>query len=214
MSDKVEVVFGGIEQFTKTGLRTASGYEHATDTIVCATGFELSIAPRFPIIGRNNVNLQASWREKPESYLSLAAADMPNYFTVLGPASPLAQGSIPTSIEFVVRYICNIARKMQTENLSSVCPKTSMVRAYTDHALAFLTRTAWASSCVSTYKNGTRDGELRSLHPGSRHILYHLLTHPRYEDFEWKSLCPDPNLAFAWLGSGITLKEEQGKEEP
>ncbi|RLL97709.1 hypothetical protein CFD26_105923 [Aspergillus turcosus] len=212
MSDKVEIVFGSIAEFTQTGIRTDNGYHHDSETIICATGFELSIAPRFPIIGRDNVDLQAAWKNKPESYLSLAAADMPNYFTILGPASPLAHGSIPTSIEFVVRYICKFAKKMQTENISSFCPKSRAVRAYQNHALAFLSRTAWASSCSSTYKNGTKTGELRSLHPGSRHQLYHLLTNPRYEDFEWTNLCPDPDLMFAFMGNGFTVKEEEGTE--
>ncbi|KAL1885008.1 hypothetical protein Plec18167_001665 [Paecilomyces lecythidis] len=213
VSEKVEVVFGSIAEFTKTGIRTVSGQEHGTETIICATGFELSIAPRFPIIGRNNVDLQAAWRQKPESYLSLAAADMPNYFTILGPASPLAHGSIPTSIEFVVRYICNMVRKMQTENYSSFCPKAHIPRAYQNHALAFLTRTVWASNCASTYKNGRKDGELRALHPGSRHQLYHLLSNPRYEDYDWTSLCSDPDLTFAFMGNGFTSKEEAGQED-
>jgi hypothetical protein len=213
VSEKVEVVFGPIAEFTKTGIRTVSGKEQETDTIICATGFELSIAPRFPLVGRNNVDLQAAWRQKPESYLSLAAADMPNYFTILGPASPLAHGSIPTSIEFVVRYICNMVRKLQMENYSSFCPKPHIARAYQNHALAFLSRTVWASTCTSTYKNGRKSGELRALHPGSRHQLYHLLSHPRYEDYDWTSLCSDPDLAFAWMANGFTLKEESGKED-
>ncbi|KAH8805119.1 hypothetical protein F5884DRAFT_735997 [Xylogone sp. PMI_703] len=213
VSEKVEVVFGPIEEFTKGGIRTVSGQEHDSDTIICATGFELSIAPRFPIIGQNGINLQDIWKDKPESYLSLAAAHMPNYFSILGPASPLAHGSIPTSIEFVVRYICKMTHKLQTENLSSFCVKPHIPRAYQNHALAFLTRTVWATGCASTYKNGRKDGELRALHPGSRHQLYYLLTNLRYEDYEWTSLCSDPDLAFAWMGNGFTASEVEGKED-
>lgn len=207
MHPKVEVVWGSVEEFTPTGLRNAAGAESKVDTIICATGFDLSIAPRVPIIGRSGVNLRDAWLKKPETYMSVCAADMPNYFTILGPASPLGHGSIVTSIEIVVKFIGNMVRKLQTQNYSSLCVKGHLPRAYQEHSLAFLKRTVWASTCTSTYKNGTRDGDLRSLHPGSRLQLFYLLTNPRYEDFEWKSLCDDPDLTFAWMASGFLLDE-------
>lgn len=139
--------------------------------------------------------------------MSVAAADMPNYFTILGPASPLGHGSLVTSIEMSVQFIASMTRKLQTQNYSSLCPKPLACHAYQLHALRFLERTVWASSCTSTYKNGTKDGELRSLHPGSRTQLFELLANPRYEDFEWTSLCGD-EMAFAWMANGFTIDEE------
>ncbi|KAK6837420.1 hypothetical protein RU639_001527 [Aspergillus parasiticus] len=207
VSPKCEVIWGGVTEFTQNGIRNSNGVETTTDTIICATGFELSYAPRFPIIGRNGVNLQEKWLKAPESYLSVMAADMPNYFTILGPASPLGHGSLVTSIQMSVRFIQNMVCKLQTQNYSSVCPKPQVPRAYQLHALRFLDRTVWASSCTSTYKNGTKDGELRSLHPGSRAQLFELLANPRYEDFDWTSLCDD-EMAFAWMANGFTIDEE------
>lgn len=203
------MVWGEISAFTPKGVLAQDGRESNVDSIICATGFELSYAPRFPIIGRNGVDLQQAWNKAPESYLPVAAADMPNYFTILGPASPLGHGSLVTSIEMSVRFICRMVRKLQTQNYSSFYLRPGVARAYQNHALAYLKRTVWASSCTSTYKNGTRDGELRSLHPGSRIQLFSLLDDPRYEDFEWKSLCNDEELAFAWLANGFTELEEE-----
>ncbi|KAL2009965.1 hypothetical protein VTN00DRAFT_5772 [Thermoascus crustaceus] len=211
MSPKCELVWGDVTAFTENGLRSINGVESHVDTVICATGFELSCAPRFPIIGRNNMDLQQCWHKAPESYLSVAAADMPNYFTILGPASPLGHGSLTTSIEFVAHYIAKMCRKLATENYASFCPKPHVPRAYQKHALAFLARTVWASSCTSTYKNGKKDGELRSLHPGSRLQLFTMLTNPRYEDYDWKSLCEDEDLAFAWMACGFTYEEMMDK---
>ncbi|KAK6365667.1 hypothetical protein LTS17_011053 [Exophiala oligosperma] len=208
-SDKCEVVFGDVAAFTPDGLRIASGAEFKVDAVICATGFDLSCVPRFPIIGRNEVNLQDSWRNNPESYLSVTAADMPNYFTVIGPASPLGHGSLIPSIEFVAAYICDLVRKLQTQNYSSVCPKPHIPRAYQKQSLAWLDRTVWASNCASTFKNGTVDGKLVSLHPGSRLHMFKLLRTPRYEDFDWTSLSPNPELAFAWLANGFTIEEDE-----
>ncbi|KAG9504935.1 hypothetical protein J7337_004916 [Fusarium musae] len=204
---KCEVVWGKVEAFTTDGLRTSGGTTTSgVDAIICATGFDLSCAPRFPIIGRNGVNLRDEWLKNPHAYLSVTATDMPNYFTIMGPYSPLGHGSIVTAIEMVTKYICDLVHKLQTQNYSYVVPKAHIAAAYQKHALAWLRRTAWASHCASTYKNGTVDGELNSLHPGSRLHFFELLSTPRYEDFEWQSLC-SKDLTFAWLATGFTARE-------
>lgn len=130
----------------------------------------------------------------------------------MGPNSPLGHGSLVTSIEAVTRYIVDMIRKLQTQNYSYVIPKPHIARAYQKHALAWLDRTAWASHCASTYKNGTKDGDLNSLHPGSRLHYFELLATARYEDFDWKSLCDDEDLTFAWLATGFTENETKAKE--
>ena len=137
---------------------------------------------------------------------------MPNYFTMLGPYSPLGHGSVVTSIEMVARYIITLLNKLSTQNYSYLYPKPAVAGAYQKHALAWLQRTAWASHCSSTYKNGSVDGELNSLHPGSRLHYFELLMTPRHEDFEWVSLCEGEELMFAWLATGLT-DAERGKRE-
>ena len=54
------------------------------DVIICATGFDTSWVPRFPIIA-NGINLQDMWSKKLESYLSIGAPHMPNYWMTGGP---------------------------------------------------------------------------------------------------------------------------------
>lgn len=107
----------------------------------------------------------------------------------------------------VTKYACDFIRKLQTQNYSYFVPKPHIPAAYQKQALAWLARTAWASHCTSTYKNGTANGDLNSLHPGSRIHYFELLSTPRYEDFEWKSLCPSEDLTFAWLATGFTDRE-------
>jgi cation diffusion facilitator CzcD-associated flavoprotein CzcO len=62
--------------------------------LVAATGFNTTFRPRFPIIGRNGVNLQDAWQEHPESYLGLGVAGFPNYLIFLGPNTPISNGSL------------------------------------------------------------------------------------------------------------------------
>ncbi|OAL18058.1 hypothetical protein AYO22_10980 [Fonsecaea multimorphosa] len=206
------VIWGEIDRFTPTGLRSASSGEEVTvDTIICATGFDISFSPRYPIIGRNGVNLQDKWDKSPESYLSVLAEDMPNYFVYLGPASPIGHGSLVGSVEIITSYIGDLIKKLQQENYSSFCLKPGLAAAWKNHCLAWLEKTAWNSPCVSTYKNGTKDGSLVSLHGGSRLHYFSLLRRKRYEDIDWTSLCSD--LPFAWLNNGFTVEETDDREK-
>ena len=206
-SDKCETVWGEIDCFTATGLQSADGTEREFDVIICATGFDISFTPRFPVVGIEGQTLQDAWAKRPEAYLSMFAAGMPNYFTYLGPSSPIGHGSLVTIIEMITQYIVDMVEKLQTQNYSSVVIKPEAAHAYAEHSLAWLEQSSWNTNCVSTYKNGKRDGELVSLHAGSRLHFFKLLQTRRYEDFEWRSLCPDPNLRFAWLGNGFIAEE-------
>ena len=68
------------------------GEHHEADVIICATGFNTSFVPRFPIIGREQRNLQDTWAKAPSSYLGVGVSQFPNFLMFLGPYSPVANG--------------------------------------------------------------------------------------------------------------------------
>lgn len=79
----VRIITGtSIESVDKDGLVMSTGEHVHVDAIVCATGFDVSFTPRFPIIGRDNVDLKDVWSEPniPYAYLSMAVPKFPNYF--------------------------------------------------------------------------------------------------------------------------------------
>ncbi len=77
----VKVVTDPITRVVADGLETATGEDIKVDAIICATGFDVSFRPRFPIIGRIG-NLQDEWeRELPKAYMSLAVPGYPNFFS-------------------------------------------------------------------------------------------------------------------------------------
>lgn len=79
--DNVEVVGGGIKRILPSGIEMESGKVVKVDMILCATGFDLSFCPRFPLVGRAG-NLQDIWKNStPEAYMSVAVSGMPNYFS-------------------------------------------------------------------------------------------------------------------------------------
>lgn len=81
----VDVHFTAVEEITEDGVIGADGVERKADTIVCATGFDVTYKPRFPVIGKNGVDLYNKWEKAPESYLGLGCPDMPNWLMFIGP---------------------------------------------------------------------------------------------------------------------------------
>lgn len=77
--ENVDVNFTHVQSITEDGLLGGDGVERKADTIVCATGFDVSYKPRFPIIGKNGVDLRKKWAVSPEGYLGLGVPDMPNF---------------------------------------------------------------------------------------------------------------------------------------
>ncbi len=64
--ENVDVHFTPVEKITEKGVVGGDGVERECDTIVCATGFDVSYRPRFPIVGKNGVELANKWKICPE----------------------------------------------------------------------------------------------------------------------------------------------------
>jgi cation diffusion facilitator CzcD-associated flavoprotein CzcO len=62
----VDVHFTPVVKITEDGLIGGDGAERKVDTIVCATGFDVTYKPRFPVIGKNGVDLKEKWKICPE----------------------------------------------------------------------------------------------------------------------------------------------------
>lgn len=93
-SEKVEVAWGAIEKINESGPVGEDGREHPVDVLICATGFDVSYRPRFPIIGSSGQNLSDVWADIPEGYFGIAAHGFPNYFMIGGPNSPVGNGPV------------------------------------------------------------------------------------------------------------------------
>lgn len=93
-ADNVEVVYGEIERITEKGVLSANGKEYELDVLICATGFDVSFKPRFALVGSGGKNLAEDWAEEAKCYIGMAAAGYPNYFTVVGPNSPIGNGPV------------------------------------------------------------------------------------------------------------------------
>ncbi|EON96822.1 putative phenylacetone monooxygenase protein [Phaeoacremonium minimum UCRPA7] len=202
----VFVLTGGMKRFVAEGIEMESGEVVKLDAIICATGFDVSFCPRFPLIGRDG-NLQDIWTDHtPQAYMSCAVPGFPNYFTFMGPNAPGGHGSIFTASEHIAKYITRVIKKCQTEGVKAIAPLQEAVDDLYEHMGAFMPRTAWASSCRSWFKAGRADGPVTALHPGSRIHFFHMLETLRGEDYEYVYDHPRQN-RFRYLGNGFSTKE-------
>lgn len=96
--ERVKVVYGNIVSVSEKGCVCDDEQEYPVDVLVCATGFDTSFRPRFPIIGPQGNNLQDDWKDEAQSYFGIAAANVPNYLMFLGPNSPVGNGPVLSAI--------------------------------------------------------------------------------------------------------------------
>ena len=139
-----------IESICESGVLTTDGKVHKLDVLVCATGFDTSFNARYRIAGRSGRTLQESWSQNgPEAYFGLAVAGLPNYFTLLGPNCPIANGSLFPCIEATAKYICKAIQKMQRCQIRSLEVKTDVQRQLNDYMQKVHQDLVWTGSCNS-----------------------------------------------------------------
>ncbi|RFU33062.1 hypothetical protein B7463_g3286, partial [Scytalidium lignicola] len=205
LEPNIDVEWDNISKITQKGILTKSGEELEFDAIVCATGFDTSFRPRFPIIGKDGADLADQWDAIPEAYLGLAVPNFPNYFAFIGPNYPITNGSLILAIQAEAIYIYNCITKLQTESIRSMVVTADANREYNEHVQSYLERTVWVGNCRSWYKRGTVDGKVVAVYSGTTFHYADALRNPRWEDFEFQRV--NPRNRFAYLGNGYTRRE-------
>ncbi|KAK9426799.1 putative FAD-binding monooxygenase moxY [Seiridium unicorne] len=207
--DNVDVHFTSVESCTAQGVVGADGVERQVDTIVCATGFDNTFKPRFPIVGQDGVDLREKWKVCPESYLGLAVPGMPNFMTFMGPTWPIQNGSVMAPLNSVSEYAIQIIKKMQNENLRSWTPRQDVTDSFNEHVQEWVKHTVYKDNCRSWYKNN-ETGRVNAIWPGSSLHYQRVVERPRYEDFDIRYFNRNP---WAHLGMGWTVEDRQGPKE-
>jgi len=114
---KTHVYHEALAEVTPTGVTTSEGKNIDADVIICASGFDTSFRPTYPVLGRNGQDLRDIWKEEPKGYMGIGVPDFPNYLTFLGPNCPIGNGPVLVAIEAQGDYICKLIHKIQTEDI-------------------------------------------------------------------------------------------------
>ncbi|OHF03868.1 hypothetical protein CORC01_00730, partial [Colletotrichum orchidophilum] len=201
-ADNVEFCSQELALFTEKGLVTADGREHEFDAIICATGFDVSAIPGFPIYGSDGINLQDLWATDVKQYLAICVPKMPNFFPILCAQSGVGSGSLLVLMEQQIAYVTKCIHKCIREGYKSMVVKDEAVESFLEYADNYFDRTVYNGNCKSWYKNGASGkAKIRTLWPGSCLHGYTALRHPRWEDFNYER-SEEYVHRMAWLGNG------------
>ncbi|KAK1141812.1 hypothetical protein N8T08_008477 [Aspergillus melleus] len=184
--EKVDVITSNTVKVKKDGIVAADGAHHPTDVPACATGFDTTFTPRFPVLGRGGLSLSDRWEKTPETHLSPAVDEFPKYFICFGPNSALGGGNLLVVVEKLTEYITACAEKMQRDKIRTMTPRKEAVERFTSYCDQHFSRTTFGQGCSS-------------LHAMT------VLGHPRWEDYTYGYVNDDPN---GWFGDGHTLNEK------
>ncbi|KAK3688884.1 flavin-binding monooxygenase [Podospora appendiculata] len=203
--DNVEIVRTSIKEINAEGVVTSDGQTYPVDVIIAATGYDTSYVPAFPVVGRNNVDLGTRWSKTgAEAYFTCAVPDMPNYFMVVGPNTPISNGSLMPSIEAQVEFALSFLDKIQRQGVKSVVVSTQATTEFNDHKDAIMELLAFSGNCNSWYKGGSSTGRIVGPWPGSVNHFLESVRNPRLQDFEFVYATPN---RFSYLGNGLTLRD-------
>jgi cation diffusion facilitator CzcD-associated flavoprotein CzcO len=165
--DNVEVVTDGIAEVRAHSVVTRDGVEHPIDTLVCATGFQVSenVAP-FAIHGRGGLDLNEAWRDNgAEAYKGTTVKDFPNAFIIMGPNTGLGHSSMVLMIEAQIGYTLQAIQLMRKEQLKSIEVRPEAQASYNEWVQKRMAKTVWQrGGCVSYYS--TASGKNTTLFPG------------------------------------------------
>jgi cation diffusion facilitator CzcD-associated flavoprotein CzcO len=202
--DNVSLVTSPISKFEKTGIRTEDGTLHPFDAIICATGFDVSHRPPWPLIGLNGLSLSDAWKDEPNAYLSLAATQFPNFFMFSGPNAPVGHGSLMAGLGWSADWMCQWLHKIATEDIKYVVPKQEAVDELNAYADEIMQTLVWSGGCQSWYKNNRIDGKVTAVWAGSAIGYKEMVDRIRPEDFE---IVYRTKNRFRFMGNGRTKRE-------
>ncbi|KAL2071056.1 hypothetical protein VTL71DRAFT_12291 [Oculimacula yallundae] len=209
-AENVTLELSPIECVGAGGIKTKDDSEERPfDIIICATGFDVSFRPSWDMHGRNGIKLADQWKDHPEAYFGTVVSNMPNFFMINGPNSPLAHGSLLSAMYFTVEYIMKWCEKISTQDIKSVQVKQSAVDDYNVYTQEFMGRTVWSGSCNSWFKQGKGAARITAMYAGSVVHFKQMLEDFRGEDFDFVY---NSRNRFRYMGNGISMIEEEGKD--
>jgi cation diffusion facilitator CzcD-associated flavoprotein CzcO len=163
--DNVDVITDPIERITPRGVLTRSGKEREIDALILGTGFRVTeYLSSIEVRGRNNAELNDTWRTSLRNYLGITVSGFPNLFLLMGPNTGLGHNSMIFMIEAQSRYAAQAISTMQDRRLAYIDVKPTVEQAFRAELHAKMKNTVWTSGCTSWYQ--TPDGEV-FLWPGA-----------------------------------------------
>ena len=164
--DNVELLSGGIGEFTAGGLKAADGRSIDADLVVLATGFRTTrLFGEIGVTGPGGLTLEAAWADGIRAHRSVALKDFPNLFMMYGPNSNLGHSSILVMLEAQANYLARLLKHARDQGAGRIDVKPEAETAWNRYIQEGLAETVWTADCRSWYKDEA--GRIFSLWPYS-----------------------------------------------
>ena len=143
----------GIARIEPGGIRTDDGELHELDVIVYATGFRPDRFMRpMRITGRDGLDLESFWSERPKAYLAVSMPGFPNLFMLNGPNGPVGNFSLIDIAEHQWVYIEQLLERLRSGDCEQLAPTREAMDAFETERIAAAKQTVWfRGGCVSWY---------------------------------------------------------------
>lgn len=141
-----------IAEIVPSGVITQSGTLHALDTLVLSTGFQILQHPMTQrVFASDGQSLAERSRSGMGCYLGTTVVGMPNLFLLTGPNTGLGHTSMIVMMEAQFRYIVDALSHLRRSATRRMEVRADVATRYNVALQAQLSRTVWASGCVSWY---------------------------------------------------------------
>ena len=180
--ENVEVVTEPIARIVPEGVETGDGLVHELDVLVLATGFHAHHYMRpMKVHGEGGLTLEDAWRDGVKGYRTIALPGFPNFFTLIGPHSPIGNYSLIDIAEHQTRYVMQCLERFRKGELRTLVPREDATRAFNDTLKQAFTGTVWLSGCSSWYLD---ESGLPVLWPFPYREFRRQMRRPRWDEFE------------------------------
>jgi cation diffusion facilitator CzcD-associated flavoprotein CzcO len=147
-----DVVTEGVARIEAAGVRADDGVLHELDVLVLATGFNAHQFMRpMHVEGPDGTTLEQLWSDYVYAYRSIALPQLPNFFMLMGPQSPVGNFSLIDVAEIQFDYIAQLLAPIRDGRCKAVAPAVAATREFTDDVAAAMHNTIWVTGCSSWY---------------------------------------------------------------
>ena len=147
-----ELVTDGISRIEAGGVWTVDGRLHELDILVLATGFDAHHPfGDMHITGRSGRPLSETWAKGNVTYRGVTVPDLPNWFMLGGPNSPLGNFSFLMTAERQLDYVLQLVGLLLAGRAREITPREEPTQAWTQALKDKLAGSIWASGCRSWY---------------------------------------------------------------
>lgn len=153
----VQVVIDGIAEVREHSIVTQDGTEHALDTIIFGTGFEVTKPPIAKRIrGKDGRTLAEHWSTSMAAYKGTFVTGFPNFVMMTGPNTGLGHNSMVYMIESQLNYVIGALAAMRAHGARTLEVREDAVTEYGERLEAEMDGTVWtAGHCASWYLDDT-----------------------------------------------------------